>query len=95
MGHGQWISRNPPIRKEEWRAFVASFPELQLPRPEFGDFPTNLNAPDLPEFVWWVGSVPCKVTYSRGDILVEEGGTAGREFAERVANYFGGVAEEL
>ena len=94
MGHGYWISRTPPIRKEEWRTFVASFPGLNLPNPAFGEFPATQDAPDLPEFVWWAGRLPCKVLFSSGDVLIEEGGPEARDFAERVAKFFGGVAAE-
>jgi hypothetical protein len=95
MGHGHWITRSPSIRKDEWRAFVASRADLNVPNSVFGEMPRNSESlPNVPEFVWWAGRLPVKVVYSAGDVFVEAAGPEAAEFATQIAAYFGGVAQE-
>jgi hypothetical protein len=95
MGHGFWISREPSISKEEWRAFVANRADLSLPNEAFGEMPDGAAAkPNLPEFAWWSGRMPVKVLFSASGIFIEDGGADVAAFALECAAQLGGTAQE-
>ena len=97
MDHGFWITRSPAIRKEEWRAFIASELELDTPSDQFGEFPANQeSAPNLPEFAWWTRSnaLPAKVLFTSGRIFIEAGDAEAAALARRIAQHFGGTEQE-